>query len=135
MTMTVYRKIPAAEVPPGLAWDIPPASQGHIVEVAYAHGFPSASPSDEGDAWKRVTDRSDGWVGYWQAIRLSDAERDALASCQAAPEGTWQRLGSGAARVLLLLGLLRDLGDFRYAVTDFGREVLDDLQASARDGA
>lgn len=54
-----YTRVPAAEVPSNLRWDVPGRLAGQIVETAYA--TPGARyEQDDGATYKRVTDRTGG---------------------------------------------------------------------------
>jgi len=54
--MKTYVEIKRSEVPGGVRFDVPRRNQGQIVEIAYG-GF-ARSEHDEGDPYKRETDRS-----------------------------------------------------------------------------
>lgn len=60
----MYRKI--ASVPDVARWDVPRHNQGQIVEVAYADPGGHRDEACEGSLYRRVTDRSDGSVTYYE---------------------------------------------------------------------
>jgi hypothetical protein len=57
-TQSAYVAIPAAALPPGVRFDVPPQHQGQHIEVAYG-GF-ARHAHCHGDLYKRVHDRSLG---------------------------------------------------------------------------
>jgi hypothetical protein len=58
MTAKIYVVCDASDIPAGVRFDVPRRLQGQTVEVAYG-GFDRAE-HDDGDPYKRVTDRSIG---------------------------------------------------------------------------
>lgn len=55
--------------------DVPGRNQGQIVEVAYASNNPRyRGEADVGDAYKRVTDRSDGSVRWYRIPAFPEEE-------------------------------------------------------------
>lgn len=64
--MSKYSYTPCREsdIPDGIRFDVARHNQGQIVEVAYGgHG---RAEHCVGDAYKRVTDKSDGSVSYYR---------------------------------------------------------------------
>ena len=59
-----YIECASSVVPASIRFDVPRRHDGQIVEIAYG-GFDRAA-HDEGDPYKRVTDRSDGSVRYYR---------------------------------------------------------------------
>jgi len=82
MTSHHYERI-APQATTGVRWDVPGRHAGQIVEVAYATRGRSAAPADEGDEYRRTTDRSDGTVVY--ARLLDDTERAVVETLEAGP--------------------------------------------------
>lgn len=80
-----YRKLPktVAESLPYARWDVPRRNQGQIVEVAYSHLSRFASEADRGDELKRVYDRSDCSVEYYERVSTVELRGSAFGRVEA----------------------------------------------------
>lgn len=63
----MYRKI-GAEPAEVVRWDVPSHNQGQIVEVAYADPGEHRDEACVGSLYRRVTDRSDRSVAYYERV-------------------------------------------------------------------
>lgn len=70
MTTPRYVQCNESDIPEWARFDVPGPNQGQTVEVAYASDNRRyRGEADVGDAYKRVTDRSDGTVRYYRIAR------------------------------------------------------------------